>query len=90
MRAGRTPPPAGRRAAGELDALQPVVLDDEPRHRALDDADAAGCQELALVRRELGRVREEDDVGGPLPDQQRVLDRLGVPPRTPSGWSRTS
>ena len=34
--------------------------------------------------------REEHDVVGPLADDLRVADRLGRPPSTPSGWSRTS
>ena len=39
----------------ELDTGEPVVLDDEAGDGLLDDADGAGDQPLALVRRERGR-----------------------------------
>ena len=77
-------------AAAQFDALQPVVVDDQPRDCALDDVDATGGQALALLRAEGVAVWEQGDVGRPLPNQQRVLDRLGRAPSTPSGWSRTS
>src|SRR4029453_12172114 len=63
-------------AAIELDALQLVVVDDEPGDGALDDADATGGQLLALFGAGGRGVGEQDDVGRPLPHQQRVLDRL--------------
>ncbi len=71
--------------------MEPVVVDDQPGDRAVDDADAPGGQELELVGVSSDGVREQGDVGGPLPQQQRVLERpRALPPRTPSGWSRTS
>jgi hypothetical protein len=38
--------------AAQLDALELVVVDDQPRDGALDDADATGGQVLALLRGE--------------------------------------
>ena len=77
-------------AAIELYALELVVVDDESRDCAVDDADAPGGQAFALLGVDGVGVGEQGDVGRPLPHQQRVLDRLRRAPRTPSGWSRTS
>ena len=63
-------------AVVELDAREPVVLDDEPRDRPLDDPDGPGEQLLALERGEGAGVVEVDDVAGPLPDDQGVLHGL--------------
>ena len=60
----------------ELDTLQPVVLDDEAGDRAVDDADGAGDELLAFVVGDAAGVGEEHDVGRPLTDQERVLDRV--------------
>ena len=53
----------------ELDTGQPVVLDDQPGHRAVDDADRAGHQLLALVGRQRvrcgGRTRRRTTTAGP-------------------------
>jgi hypothetical protein len=76
--------------AGQFDAVQVVVVDNEPGDGPLDDADATGGQVLALLGVDGVGVGEQDDVGRPLPHQQRVLDRLGGAPKHPTGWSRTS
>jgi hypothetical protein len=72
-------------AAGQFDAVQVVVVDDEPGDGALDDADATGGQLLALLGAEGVGVGEQGDVGRPLPHQQRVLDSLGGAPKHPEG-----
>jgi hypothetical protein len=72
-------------AAIELDALELVVVDDESRDCAVDDADATGGQVLALLGVDGAGVGEQDDVGRPLPHQQRVLDSLGGAPKHPDG-----
>src|SRR6266545_7882604 len=64
-------------AAIELYALELVVVDDESRDCAVDDADATGGQVVALLGGEGVGVGEQGDVGRPLPYQQRVLDSLG-------------
>jgi hypothetical protein len=61
-----------------LDAGQPVVLDDQPGHRAVDDAHGAGGKPLALVAGQRAGTGEEDDVVRPLADQLRVRDGVGA------------
>ena len=75
-------------AVGEFDAAQPVVLDDEPRDDAVLDADAAGVELAPFVVGELVGVGEEDDVVGPLPDEQGVQDRAGDACRARRGAGR--
>ena len=70
-------------AAGQFDAVQVVVVDDEPGDGALDDADATGGQLLALLGAEGIAVWEQGDVGRPLPHQQGVLDGLRRAPQHP-------
>jgi hypothetical protein len=73
----RTPPCEDDSAAVQFDALQLIVVDDESRDCALDDADTTGGQVLALLGGKGVGVREQRDVGRPLPNQQRVLNGLG-------------
>ena len=54
------------------------------------DLDLAGAELCSLDVGELVGVGEEDDVVGPLADEQRVVDRTGMEPSTPRGWSLTS
>ena len=64
-------------AVGELDTGQPVVLDHQPCHLPGHDPDPPGLQ-LALFGWHQGiGVDEEDDIVGPLPDQEGVLRRAG-------------
>ena len=61
---------------GELDTDESVVFDEQPGNGAVDDADGSGDQRLAVYRGRVGVVGEEHDVGGPLPDEVCVSDRL--------------
>ena len=61
-------------AVGERDAGQLVVLDDQPGDLTGDDRDPPAVQLAPLGRGQLAGAGEEDDIGGPLPDQQGVLD----------------
>jgi hypothetical protein len=65
--------------------LELVVVDDEPRDCAVDDADATGDQVLALLGADGVGVWEQGDVGRPLPHQQRVLDSLRRTPQHAEG-----
>ena len=59
---------------GEHHASQAISLDDEPPNLAVDNADAARVELVALGLGQVVRVREEDQVVRPLPDESRVLD----------------
>ena len=61
----------------ELDTGHMVgVVDDEPGDRALDHADGAGDKLFAFFVGQAAGVGEKHDVGRPLPDDERVHDRL--------------
>ena len=60
----------------ELDAREPVALDCETGDAADDDPDGPGQQLLPLARGQRRRLVEVDDVVGPLPHDQGVLDGL--------------
>jgi hypothetical protein len=77
-------------AAIELYALELVVVDDESRDCAVDDADATGGQAFALLGAEGVGVGEQGDVGRPCRTSSACWTASGVPPSTPRGWSRTS
>jgi hypothetical protein len=67
--------PRDHSTVGELDSGQAVVLDHQPRDLAANDPQPA-CLELGLLccGQVIG-VDEERHVVGPLPHQQRMLDR---------------
>ena len=65
-------------SVGECYPRQPVVVDDEPDDFAVDDANPARIELRPFVRGHVGRVREEHDVIGPLPDELGVHHRTGV------------
>ena len=61
---------------GELDTGESVVFDEQPGNRAVDDPDGTGDQRLAVCLGQVSLVGEEHDIGGPLPDEVCVSDRL--------------
>jgi hypothetical protein len=63
-------------AVVEFDAGEAIVLDHQAAHRAVHDTDSAGSELVALVVRERDGVAEHNDVGAPLADQLRVLERI--------------
>ncbi len=65
-------------SVGERDPRQPVVVDDEPDDFAVDDANPARVELRPFGRGHVGRVREEHDVVGPLPDELGVQHGTGV------------
>lgn len=77
--------PGHEESPSELDTRKSVVLDNDPTYGAFDDSDGSGSQLLALLVGELSGVCEEDDIVAPLPDQQCVLDRHGVPAQDTEG-----
>ena len=70
--------PRDHPAVGEPDTGQPVGLDHQRDDLASDDLDAPRSEPVAVRGRHGVGVREEDDVLGPLADQQGVLDRTGL------------
>ena len=59
-----------------FDAAQPIVLNQDPLHGALDDLECAGRQLEALHLGEARGRREEHDVVGPLADDLGVAHRV--------------
>ena len=82
--------PRNHSTISELDARQTVVLDHEPRDLAADDLDSASLELRLFGAGQVMGMDEERHVVGPLPNQLGVLDRGGLVPSTPRGWSRTS
>jgi hypothetical protein len=71
--------PEDRIAVDDADAVdlhtgQPVVLDEQPRHVAVDDADGTSDQLLTVVGGQDRARGEEDDVPGPLPYQLNLVE----------------
>ena len=64
-------------AVGELDTGQPVVLDHQPCNLTGHDPDPAGLQLALFGWHQVIGVDEEDDIAGPLPDQEGVLRGAG-------------
>ncbi len=92
-KAGRTKTASRRttRPSSSSTPSQPVVLDDQPGDRALDDADRAGDEPLALGRGERAGVAEVHDVARTTAGRAA---RAGRPRACRRGrrarWSRTS
>ncbi len=61
-------------AIGELDAGQLVVFDDHPGNLTGHDHDPPAFQLAFLGQRQIIGTGEKDDIAGPLPDQQGMLD----------------
>ena len=59
----------------ELDAGEPIVLDDEPPDLTVHDPNTARLELRLLGVGDLVGVDEEGDVVGPLPHELGVLDR---------------
>ena len=64
----------GHPAIGELDAGQPVVFDHQPGNLTGHDRDPPAFPLALLGQRQIIGTGEKDDIAGPLPDQQGVLD----------------
>ena len=60
---------AATRPVGECHPRQPVGVDDEPDDFAVYDANPARIELRPFSRGHAGRVREEHNIIGPLPDE---------------------
>ena len=63
-----------------LDTGQPVVLDHQLCSLTGHDPDPPGLQLALFGWHQVIGVDEEDDIAGPLPDQEGVLRRAGQSP----------
>jgi hypothetical protein len=61
-------------AIGELGAGQLVVFDNRPGNLTGHDQDPPAVQLALLGQRQITGAGEKDDIVGPLPDQEGVLD----------------
>jgi hypothetical protein len=77
--------PLNGSTVAEHHALQAILFDDDASNLAVDEADAAGFELLALRLRQVVGVRKEDQVVGPLADELCVLDRARAGAEPPSG-----